>query len=262
MPNNLYSTIIKMGIIKKYFGNSDASNSASSRLKQPADCNQDSGINQRLGNIYGQDRIEQQMLYEKWVVKENWLLKYEALPLLFGINPETGVRSLPEQLQNDIDQLWSHAKNCVGQGLLKVMNQEQNNEEWRASQLDIYRWARISRLELPDTFIMLMEYVSKTIKQPDTQYKSADPEDVDEGYIKFDENREKILGIALALLAAYPEKCRNSRGKVKVDRIISLINEKGSFWLGDETLELSTTAMRDLIGKWLNTLPVSPDANE
>lgn len=251
-----------MGIIKKIFGNPGASSSAFSRLQQPVDNNHESGINQRLGNIYGQNRIEQQMLYEKWVVKENWLLKHEALPLLFGVNPETGIRSLPEQLQNDIDQLWSHAKNCVEQGLLKVMNQEQNNEEWRASPLDIYRWARVSRLELPDTFIMLMEYVSKTIKQPEAQFKSSGPGSVDDGYIKFDENREKILGIALALLAAYPEKCRNSRGKVKVDRIISLINEKGSFWLGDETLELSTTAMRDLIGKWLNTLPVPQDANE
>lgn len=249
-----------MGIIKKIFGNSDASSSASSQLQQPVVCHQNSGINQRLGNIYGQDRIEQQKLYEKWVVKEYWLLKREALPLLFGINPETGTRSLPEQLQNDIDQLWSHAKNCVEQGLLKVMNQEQNNEEWCASPLDIYRWARISRLELPDTFIMLMEYVSKIIKQPETQYKSSGPDSVvDDGIIKFNENREKVLGIALALLAAYPEKCRNSRGKVKVDRIISLINEKGSFWLGDETLELSTTAMRDLIGKWLNTLSVPLD---
>jgi hypothetical protein len=252
----------KMGIIKKLFGKQGASNIASSLLQQPVDCNQNSGINQRLENIYGRNRIEQQMLYEKWIVKESWLLKHEALPLLFGLNPETGIRSLPEQLQNDINQLWDHAKNCVEQGLLKVMNREQNNEEWRATPLDIYRWARISRMELPDAFIMLMEYVSKTIKQPDTRYKSTGADSADDGYIKFDENREKLLGIALALLAAYPEKCRNSRGKVKVDKIVSLINENGSFWLGDEKLELSSTAMRDLIGKWLNTLPASPDINE
>jgi len=218
------------------------------------------GLNQRLQNIYGQEKIDLQMLYEKWVVKDSWLLKQEALPLLFGIDPESDITILQPELLENFNQLWCHSKDCVEQGLLKVINREQGNENWRANPLDIYRWARVSRMELPDVFNSVMEFVTKSIKQQELQPVSRDESNIDDGYIRFDENREKVLGIALALLAAYPEKCKNGRGQVQVDKIVSLIYEKGEFWLGNEALDLSSTVVRDLISKWLNTLP-SPGTN-
>ena len=252
-----------MSIIKKFFGRADTSNMVTTLQQQSDEASQQEGINQQLENIYGREKIELQMLYENWVVKDTWLLKHEAMPLLSGVNPESNVLLLPSDLQKNIEQLWFHAKNCVDQGLLRIINPEKNEEDWRVNPLDVYCWARISRIELPDVFSMLMEFVSKTIKQQDLQQKSyIDTDNVEHDYENFDQNRERVLGIALALLAAYPEKCRNSRGKVKVDKIVNLINEKGEFWLGNENLNLSTTVVRDLIGKWLNTLPASTDANE
>jgi hypothetical protein len=255
--------MIKMGIIGKIFGKADISGSATPRQQiSGGNTAPQAGVYQRLESIYGREKIELQMLYEQWVIKESWLLKREALPLLSGINPESDVHSLPEQIQNNLEQLWQHARSCVEQGLLRVTNREQEDKDWRVSPLDVYRWARISRVELPDAFSMLMEFVSKTIKQPEPQKNPANADTPDTGYAGFDQDRERVLGIALALLAAYPDKCRNSRGKVKVDRLVSLITEKGEFWLGDETLDLSTTAIRDLISKWLNTLPASPESSE
>lgn len=253
--------MINMSIIRKLLGKTNSSGGVSPLSQHAGQTVEQAGLNQRLQNIYGREKIDLQMLYEQWVVKDSWLLKHEALPLLFGIDPESNTRLLQPDLLNNINQLWRHSKNCVEQGLLKVFNQEQVDENWRVSPLDIYRWARISRMELPDVFNRVMEFVSKTIKQPELQPASQDDSNIDYGYIKFDENREKVLGIALALLAACPEICKNNRGQVRVDKIVSLIYEKGEFWLGNESLGLSTTAIRDLISKWLNTLPSPPDAN-
>ena len=253
--------MINMSIIRKLLGRTNSTSGVSPLRQHAAQLAEHEGLNQRLQNIYGREKIELQMLYEKWVVKDTWLLKHEALPLLFGIDPESNTQLLQPELLDNINQQWRHSKDCVEQGLLKVINQEQAEENWRVSPLDIYRWARISRMQLPDVFNRVMEYVSRTIKQPELQKASQDDSNIDYGYIKFDENREKVLGIALALLAAYPEKCKNSRGQVKVDKIAGLIYEKGELWLGNESLDLSTTVIRDLISKWLNTLPAPPDAN-
>lgn len=254
--------MINMGIIKKLLGKTHRSNRVTTLQRQSGDASHPESINQQLENIYGREKIELQILYENWVVKDTWLLKHEAMPLLLGVNPESNIKSLPSDVQNNIEQLWVHAKNCVDQGLLRLINPEKDWKDWRVNPLDIYRWARVSRIDLPDVFSTLMEFVSNTIKQPELPQKSySDTENNENGCENFDQNREKVLGIALALLAAYPEKCTNSRGKVKVDKIVNLINEKGEFWLGNETLDLSTVAIRDLIGKWLDTLPASNDIN-
>jgi hypothetical protein len=251
--------MINMSIIRKLLGRANVSGGVSPIEQLEGQAAEQKGLNQRLQDIYGQEKIDLQILYEKWVVKDTWLLKHEALPLLSGIDPERNDAQLQPELLNNINQLWIHSKDCVEQGLLKVINQEQADENWRVSPLDIYRWARISRMELPDVFTRVMEFISKTVKQPDLQPVSKDKSGIDYDPVKFDENREKVLGIALALLAAYPEKCKDSLGQVKADRIVNLIIEKSESWLVNEPQDFSTTAIRDLINKWLNTLPSFPD---
>ena len=244
-----------MGIIRKLMGMADSSGEVSDLTQQTGKTVGQSGFNQRLQNISKQAKIDEQLFYEKWVVKESWLLKHEALPLMFCIDPESNGSNLRPEQQNNVNLLWGHAKKCVEQGLLKVINQEQAEENWRVSPLDIYHWARVSRIEVPDVLDRLMEFVSKTIKQPELQKSLQNNSGKEYDCFQLDKNREKVLGIALALLAAYPEKCKNSRGQVKADNIVNLINEKNEFWSGNESLGLSTTAIRDLINKWLNTLP-------
>ena len=212
-------------------------------------------IKERFSYIYGEELMRLQLLYENWAVKESWLIKEEALPLMVAIDPNS-LPACESDIENLLNESWMHAKSCVEQGLLQVINREDKPEQWRAKPLDIYRWAKISRIPCPDTLATLMEFVSNTIKQTD-EYHSHINSDLTAA--KFDKDRERILGMALAILAAYPDKCRNNKGRVKVDRILDIINEKRSHWLGDEELSMSTTVIRDLISKWLNTLPVQTD---
>lgn len=212
-------------------------------------------INDRLGQIYGDELIKLQLLYEKWVTKDTWLLKDEALPLLMALDPEKSL-DIDPATETALGEMWIHAGSCVEQGLLKVTNREDVPEKWRVRPIDIYRWAKISRLSFPDIFTNLMEFVVNTVKLADSESQNNLQGSPDMTAIKFDQNREKVLGMALAILAAYPEQCRNSKGRVKVDRIINIINEKGTYWLGEEELEMSTTAMKDLINKWLNTTTI------
>lgn len=221
--------------------------------------NDNVNLEQRLGRIYGEDAMSLQRLYESWVTKESWLIKQEALPLLLARDPEEKFNSNPESARL-LDELWSHAGTCVEQGLLQAINREEAPENWRAAPLEIYRWARISRIRLPDAFAALMDFVARTVKREDAHHDVAGQQSpVDMTAARFDQEREKVLGMALAILAAYPEQCRNSRGQVKVDKIVKILADKAGHWLGEDKLSLSSTAIRDLINKWLNTVTVTGD---
>ena len=216
-------------------------------------------LNNRIGQIYGDDLIRLQLLYESWVIKESWLIMDEAIPLLAGFDP--AVESNHEQeVKTSLDEIWKHAKHCVEQELLQVINREEAPEKWRARPVDIYRWARTSRIQLPGIFANLMEFISSTIKHAVKHDEASVHNDhADFTAMKFDNDRERVLGVALAVLAAYPEKCRNSKGKVKTDKIINLINEKAAYWSGEQKIEMSPVAMKDLINKWLNTVYLQID---
>lgn len=216
-------------------------------------------FNKRLGDIYGDELLQLQLLYENWVTKDTWLIKDEALPLLTASDPEKGVEYDSEK-DNLLNEIWPHARRCVEQGLLKVINREEVPENWRSQPLEIYRWAKISRIPFPDVLASLMEFVATTVKYADENDEQINCQNnTDMITMKFDQERERVLGMALAILAAYPEKCRNSKGSVKADKIINIINQKGTHWLGNEELVMSSTAMKDLINKWLNTTTMQID---
>lgn len=198
-------------------------------------------INQRMEEIYGQDLIKLQLLYEKWVMKGDWRLKDEALLLLLAIDPEN--KSNPSEIeQNKIyNELWSHAMDCVEQGLLKVINHEQPPEEWRVRPVDVYQWSKISRIETPEPLGRLMEFVVNSVKS-------------DKSSVEFDKNRENILGMALAVLAASPERCKNDMGQITVERILKIIEEKSHFWPDNDKPDAPLSGYRDLINKWLTTV--------
>lgn len=222
---------------------------------QPGGVTGGGGIDQRLQQIVGQDKMEQQLLYERWVARDTWLLRREALPLLQGLDPESFAQHAGPDAVKTMDDLWKHARACVSQGLLKVDHQEKDEEEWRCSPVNVYHWAVVSRLPLPEAFSILMGFVTKVIKPAGAAGIPANQDGINTASTGVDENREKVLGMALAILAAYPELSRNSRGQVHADQIIQMIEDKGKFWLGDQPLRMSTTDMRDLINRWLDTLP-------
>ena len=166
-------------------------------------------------------------------------------------------RSDNKQEHND---LWEHAKKCVEQKLLPVSNRDNPPETWEVSPFDLYCWASVSRIIIPDQLARLIEFVIHTIKQPAAEIKSTEGKNNynsggNHGHSEtFQNQREQVLGAALAILARYPEKCKNSKGRIRSELIVNLINEKGDVWFGDKKLLLSSAAMQDLLDKFLKTI--------
>src|SRR3972149_6214702 len=125
---------------------------------------QDSG--HRYRELYGDEKLRQQLLYEHWAVKDTWQLRTEALPLLFGIDPgkyKMNDDSLVEE--EAIMGLWRHATQCIEQGLLLVTNRAQKADDWRGETLGIYQLAVINRLQVPEPLVSIMDFVGKTVKK-------------------------------------------------------------------------------------------------
>ena len=217
-------------------------------------------INERLARMHGENVIKLQLLYEKWVVKETWRIKDEALMLLSGFDPDkTGY--LDQTDVKAISELWQHARACVQQGLLQVKNRENEPEQWCVQPLEIYRWAKISRVPVPDNLARLMDFISSTVKPQSNAVGVTTNVDDSSGKVtgKFDRDRENVLGMAVAILAACPDRCRNGNGNVNVDYMVRVINDNAIHWSGDGKPGLSQAAMKDLLEKWLKTVPVSVD---
>ena len=198
-------------------------------------------LNQRMDDIYGQDRIKLQLLYEKWIIKDDWRLKDEALPLLLAIDPAGSLYSTENGQNNIQDELWFHARDCVEQGLLNVINREQPPGEWRVKPVDVYHWSKISRIEIPETLDRLMDFVVNTVKMETTS-------------VEYDKNRENILGMALAIVSACPDQCKNDKGQITAEKILELIEEKHQFWPENPRADVPLSGYTDLINKWLKTI--------
>ena len=128
-----------------------------------------------------------------------------------------------------------------------VLNQERPADEWIAKPIDVYKWAAISRVEIPVQLSTLMEFVMMTL--PSTVNESSN--EVSRKEVFFNSDNERILGAALSMLVTYPERCKNKKGQVRAENILSLISENESDLFGDEIPELSTTVGIDLINKWI-----------
>ena len=210
-------------------------------------------MSQREKAIYGEDNIKQQKLYEKWAVKTSWHLKSQGIPLLLSIDPDKYSDSdFDETTEKKYQDLWEHAQHCVEQDLLVVLNRESPVDEWEVKPVDVYKWAAISRVELPVQLTSLMEFVMMTLlstvnPQSDSSGAKSQSDAV------YNSDKEHILGAALAMLATYPEECRNKKGLVRAENIVSLINKNESLLFTDKTPDLSATAAVDLVNKWIKT---------
>jgi len=211
------------------------------------------GLSQREKAIYGEDKIKQQKLYEKWAVKTTWHLKDQAIPLLLSIDPEKySDSSYDKAAEHKYQDLWEHAQQCVEQDLLFVINRESPVEEWEAKPIDVYKWAAISRVDLPEQLSTLMEFVMMTLVH--TENDALNSQDgKDQTDVSYNSSKEHILGAALAMLSSYPDQCVNKKGRMRAENIISLINENEIKLFGEKTPDLSSTAAIDLINKWIRT---------
>jgi hypothetical protein len=208
-------------------------------------------MSQREKAIYGEDKIRLQKLYEIWAVRESWNLKNQGIPLLLSIDPEIYSSSvLDEATEQKYQDLWEHAQHCVEQDLLLVLNRESPVDEWQVTPIDVYKWAAIGRVDVPEQLSVLMEFVMMAVLTTvnDASGSSASKSQ-NEAY--YNSDKEHILGAALAMFATYPERCRNKKGRLRAENILLLINENEGNLFAGKVPDLSTTAAIDLINKWI-----------
>ncbi len=238
-------------IARNILGQSNkSSNRKIYRNAESADINLD--MSQREKAIYGEDNIKQQKLYEKWAVKTSWHLKTQGIPLLLSMDPDNYSDSdIDETTEKKYQDLWEHAQHCVEQDLLVVLNRESPADEWEAKPVDVYKWAAISRVALPEQLTSLMEFVMMSLLSTvDTASGPSCAKSQSEA--AYNSDKENILGAALAMLATYREECTNTKGRIRAENIVSLISKNESM-LFDKAPDLSATAAVDLVNKWIKT---------
>ena len=179
---------------------------------------------------FDEGTLKRQRLYEKWVCKEIWCLESEGIPLLLGQDPQS-IMAITDssEYRQDHDELWSHAKRCAEKDLLHVINRDCSPETWKIKPADLYRWASISRISVPEPLARLMDFVIRTVKhQPGTSSEEGENTGAtgsSHAYTEtFYQHREYVLGAALAILARFPERCRDKNGRIKSDVILTLMN--------------------------------------
>jgi len=206
--------------------------------------------------FYSNEHIEVQRLYERWICKKSWLLKDQAIPLLLGQDPD--IDNNEDKFNSMHEELWLHVKTCAEKGLLApLINQQDESDKWEVSPEVIYRWASISRMDLPHEFTNLMDFVLTTVKKDIpadefTNFSNIADAQGEKNITKHSLDKEKILGATLAILASDYEYCLNEKGKLKAEKIIKLINEKSDLLFGNDKPSLSTAVCKDMLDTWLN----------
>jgi hypothetical protein len=193
-----------------------------------------------------EDTFALQRLYEKWVVKEEWSVYEEALPLLLGLDPAT------DYLNSDYHKLQLDVDRAVKESELKLISGDMGiSSTSKVKPATIYQWAMKKRLSLPMELVNLMEFVLKTLLVNEQEASSVDLPTTS----SFSEDdMQKILGACFSVTARYPEECRNSKGVLKTERILKLVDQHSDKLFEGKLPALSSTAIRDIVNRWLAKL--------
>ena len=125
----------------------------------------------KQNKIYNQDEYSKKILYEKWCRKGKWLLYDEGILILLSIDP-VNKETLSEDLIEKINNLKFHARDCVKNGLLSVINIEKSEYKWEVNPVDLYHWAMVSRINIPDEFNRLMTFVTQSVKNTNNSFST------------------------------------------------------------------------------------------
>ncbi len=218
----------------------------SDELLQLAQSVKDMSLPEKQNTLYGEAHIQQQILYEKWVARDVWNLKTEGVPLLCGLNPdEEGTETEANQ---EVVNLWQHAKECVNKNMLSIKNTELDEDKWEVSPSDLYCWATVSRVTVPAELSTLMEFVLQTVKLQSEPNNTTAVSSEDQRYMA---DRETVLGAALFYLVNHAEKCQTRKGKISSRNIIPLIMQDSGIWFNKNEPLLNAPAMEDLINQYI-----------
>lgn len=209
-------------------------------------------MSERERNVYDEDHLRLQKLYEKWICQDKWLLQKEGIPLLFGINPD--IKESDDDVSVKTEELWVHAQECVHKQLLSVVNDDELEDKWQVLPIDLYRWAMVSRISVPDEFSALIAFVIQTVKpEQNSQVQTVVEQDA-----VLQKHKEIVMGAATSLLVNASAQCQNDNGKISAINISRLIIENKQEWFGQDEPLLVETAMTELIKDYIKlTSPIT-----
>ncbi len=191
----------------------------------------------RVGVDVNSVNVEIQVLYERWLKRENWAARSEALPLVVGVDP----------------QLW--------QSYLETGDLETTEQAlWAAYQADagitgesdpvavdrVVAYFRGQQVEMPASFSRLYDFVRQVTLSAVPKVEDSAPT------ANHGEESEAVLGAALALVASMPDRCRDEHGFVAGEQIAKLILQSAARWFPLQPPAMTESEMAALINKWLD----------
>ncbi len=189
------------------------------------------------------DKNYRRGLFSKFSKLDSWLLYSEALALVHCAEPIYFSRVA--YLCSDYSELQLPQVKAAAGVSLKVINQSLDVESWRVKPEDFLKWAYKKGWDLPPD---LLEVMGLSLQRKSFKVYSGHPNAEHHA-----QRRESVLKAALAVLVAYPDKCR-IRGKVSATAIASLIEQKSPIWFEDNDVPLSDREVKKLINGAINTL--------
>ncbi|MCC7411633.1 MAG: hypothetical protein IT495_08370 [Gammaproteobacteria bacterium] len=203
----------------------------------------------------GQGRLlAEQELYERWLRRERWRMREEALPLLFGVDPDAWPRALErEQLAAAEATLWALLDGAHRSGPLAP---QATHAHWTITPVALWTWARSLHQRVPAAFEALVQFIANVVRrdEPVGQPDVAVPLPLQAAgapIARQHSAREQILGAALNLLAKYPEACRDEHGFADARRVVARMQSQAAAWFDDGRLPVTTDVAVDLIEPWL-----------
>jgi hypothetical protein len=183
----------------------------------------------------------EQLLYENWLKQDRWDLGSEGLPLLFGADPADWADWLKDgDFAAAADQLY-----------LRIKNRVLRNGDDGVTPLSLYQLARSAGYAVPPAYERLIQFIVSTVKsplvvtEPDGGVLAGVPATAASGA------REQVVGAAFSILSKWPERCRDERGMVDAERIVSLIESQPVLWFNAPQSPLAHSEMIGLLNRWL-----------
>lgn len=205
---------------------------------------------QRVREVVGDARLVRQQLFEHWSTQESWCVLSEGLPLLLGLDPDDEEQlNSPESIEQR-DIFWSHLQRCVKQQVPPaILNSHEAPELWRATPVELYRWALAARVPMPDDLEALLGFVSSMVKA------ESSPTGIDSGGGPVPDNnglaREQVLSAALAIVLN--DLCKTAADEDQWrERVIERLYSGAEHLFAQSEPPLTRPALHDLFDRSLD----------
>ena len=189
--------------------------------------------------------VTQQRLYEHWLKQDEWYLREDAIPLVLGVDPEDWPELRDREPIRSCEAVaWEAIQASVRDSQQPtVTNRNAPEDLWKVRAEDLYRWARLTQIALPEPFEQLMQFITTVVKHEEVEQNTPSMTRTTEEHA--------VLGAALAALAAWPEECRDGHGRADAGRIAGLVERKAPLWFASTGPPMSHEEITQLIDEWL-----------